>query len=84
MIRYPCEDCGEKFSTGRARAAHQCGRPQPPCKRARGSAPNTDGLDETTALDGLLKIINIPISATTSAVTEELEGEMSRLADILR
>ena len=83
MIRYPCVDCGERFTTGRGRSGHQCGRPKPPPrKRVRTNDPS--GLEETGALNELFKIINIPISATTPAITEELEGEMERLGDILR
>ena len=84
--RYTCEDCGAKFSTGRARTAHQCGRAPPPPKRRREDGPSSsrEGENVQTAVNDLFKIINIPITPTTPAVTEELEGEMDRLADILR
>ena len=88
MHRYPCEDCGKRFTTGRARSLHQCGRPTPPQKRARTVAPSSSDCsdDEATvsAVDGLFKIIEIPISTTTPAVVEELQNELDRFSDILR
>ena len=87
--RYPCPDCEQKFTTGRARDQHrpQCGRPQPPAKRRRtdGAGPSNQNPEGTrAALDGLFKMIDLKITSTSPAVMETLQNEAERLADILR
>ena len=87
--RYPCTDCGEKFTTGRARNQHHCGRPtrQPKRRRTDGAGPSHDHQDPEgtrSAMDGLFKIINLNISSDSPAVGEILGNETEKLADILR
>ncbi len=86
--RYPCLDCGEKFTTGKARDTHKrssCGRPMPPAKRRRTAAPSHQDPEGTTsALDGLFKVINLPFIPNSPAITETLHAETERIADILR
>ena len=84
--RYTCEDCGQQFSTGRARTAHQCGRVPPPPKRRREDAPSSSRGEGNvrSAVDDLFKIIEVPITSSGPAVLEYLQSERERFADILR
>ncbi len=88
ICRYPCLDCGEKFTTGKARDTHKrssCGRPMPPSKRRRTAGPSHQDPEGTTsAVDGLFKIIELSSIPNSPAVTETLHAEAERIADILR
>ena len=82
--RYPCDDCGERFTTGRLRNAHRCTRPQQPAKRRRTTGPASDPAGTTSAVDGLFKTIEILPATSTINVVEALHAETDRIADILR
>ena len=84
--RYPCEDCGVRFTTGKARKVHRCSRLQPPTnsKRRRTAGPSRDPEGTASTVNDLFKTIMILPTTSSCDVVGALHAETPRIADILR
>ena len=78
---YDCNVCGEKFNTGRRRTAHQrkCISIHKTSTDQGGS-----GLHESSALNGLFKIIELKPRSNSFDYEVVLLGEISRIVEILK
>ena len=78
---YGCDLCGEKFNTGIRRTAHQrkCKSINTP-HRAQGGS----GIRESSALNGLFRIIEIKPRSNSFDYEVVLLGEISRITEILK
>ena len=84
--RYPCEDCGIRFTTGKARKVHRCSHLQAPTnsKRRRTAGPAHDPEGTASAVNDLFKTIMILPTTSSCDVVEALHAETPRIVDILR